>query len=123
MSIVSQQTTQITSTGPQASIDVSTVQGCWVLRVAVSQLSGTYPNNPGILVAIEDSTDNFVNDIVCQGTVSATGTIGPRAPVASCWCNYDLPLCRVGVTSGKVRLNVKLLWPTTTATLVLELTQ
>jgi hypothetical protein len=79
MSIVFQQITTVSSTGPLTPIAVALVTGCWVLRVTVTNLSGGY-EQPAILVAVQDSCDGFVNDIVTQCTFAVTGDVVPRAP-------------------------------------------
>ena len=88
----------------QAS-DISGVLADWTLKLRVESLTA----GKKIQIALQDSVDGFVNDIVTRATVNVQGQIMSSPTFAAKdfeWRKYDVPSTRFGTASARLRLSV-----------------
>lgn len=87
--------------GPLA--DVSTLTGDFTLRLQINVLTAA----KNAVVCIQDSADGFVSDIVTLACVNPSGAVTAGASQDFTWRKYQLPSARLGVTNGRLRLNIQ----------------
>lgn len=110
--------TGVTGTGSYSSggavtmaYDVSAATGPWTLRTRIESLTA----GKKILVSIQDSADGFASDIKTLAVYNITGSSPSGCSGIACGPaieytlrgDYLLPSARVGVTNGRLRLNVQ----------------
>jgi hypothetical protein len=84
-------------------VDISNwIQGCdWTLHLLVASCF-----NGVATVDIEDSQDDFVDDIQVVATLDLTGAINPPTDVAMSWRRREIPSFRVGELGATCRVSV-----------------
>lgn len=93
------------TSGGKVSIaqDVSALTGDFTVRVTITALTAA----KNAVVCIQDSADGFASDIVTLACANPSGAVVAGAPVTYSWRKYQLPSARVGVTNGRLRLNIQ----------------
>ena len=87
------------------ALDISGVLNDWTLKLRVESLTVAKK----IQIALQDSVDGFVNDIVTRATVNVQGQIMSSPTFAAKdfeWRKYDVPSTRFGVANARLRLSV-----------------
>jgi len=85
------------------ALPIAAITGDFTVRVRVESLT------PGknIQIAIQDSVDGFVNDIVTRATINVEGAVLTTAMLDAIEArSYQIPSMRFGVANAKMRLNV-----------------
>jgi len=94
------------------ALDISGISGDYSVKLRVESLTAAKK----IQIAIQDSVDGFVNDIVTRGTINVAGQIltASMRDVLELR-SYDIPSMRFGTANAKMRLNVLAIDSTATA--------
>jgi hypothetical protein len=95
------------------ALDISGVTGDFTVRLRVEALTAA----KNIQIAIQDSVDGFVADIVTRKTINVKGAVltGAMLDVIECR-KYDIPSMRFGTANARMRINVLAIDAATSAT-------
>ena len=93
------------TSGGKVSIaqDISGLSNDFSVRLIITALTAA----KNAVVCIQDSADGYASDIVTLACVNPSGFTGTSTPLHFVWRKYQLPSLRLGVTNGRLRVNVQ----------------
>lgn len=93
------------SSGGKVSIaqDISGLSGDFTARLVINGLTAA----KNAVVCLQDSADGFVADIVTLACTNVSGAIAAGTAQSFTWRKYQVPSLRLGVTNGRLRVNVQ----------------
>lgn len=93
------------SSGGKVSIaqDISGLSGDFTVRVVINGLTAA----KNAVVCLQDSADGFVSDIVTLACTNVSGAVATGTSQSFTWRKYQVPSLRLGVTNGRLRVNVQ----------------